>query len=69
MRQYRIGEELIHVTVGAPEWQQSSVAGRINRWKKVDDRFLRVTCRDEPEWILVISAVFKRRGPGEERKR
>ncbi len=47
----------------APEWEEPSVTGRVNRWKRVEDRFLRVTCRDEPDQIVVISAVFKRRGP------
>ncbi len=63
MRWHRISEELVHLTLAAPEWEESSVAGRVNRWKKVEDRFLRVTCRDEPERMMVISAVFKRRGP------
>jgi hypothetical protein len=63
MRWYQIGEDLIHATLRAPDWEEPSVAGRINRWKRVADRFLRVTSREEPDRIVVISAVFKRRPP------
>jgi hypothetical protein len=63
MRWHRISEELVQVTSRAPEWEEPSVAGRVNRWKRVENRFLRVTCRDELERIVVISAVFKSRGP------
>ena len=63
MRWYRISEGLVRETVEAADWEESSAAGRVNRWKRVADRFLRVTCKDEPGRIVVISAVFKRRGP------
>ena len=64
MRWHQIGEDLIHATLQAPDWREASVAGRINRWKRVADRFLRVTFREEPDRIVVISAVFKRKLPG-----
>ena len=63
MRWYRISEELIHETLRGPDWEAPSVRDRINRWKRVEDRFLRVTCRDESEQIVVIPAVFKRKDP------
>ena len=64
-----ISEDLIHEALRAADWEEPSVASRINRWKRVGDRFLRVTCRDELERIMVISAVFKRRGPRGEAER
>jgi hypothetical protein len=63
MRQRRIGADLVHVTVQEPDWKESSVAGRVNRWKRVEGRFLRVTCRDERERVVVISVAFKIRDP------
>jgi hypothetical protein len=36
MRQRRIGDDLVHVTVQEPDWEESSVAGRVNRWKRVE---------------------------------
>jgi hypothetical protein len=64
MRWHQISEDLIHASLRAPDWEEPSVFNRINRWKRVADRFLRVTCREEPDRIVVISAVFKRRPPG-----
>jgi len=63
MRWHEISEELIEQTLRSPEWEEPSVAGRVNRWKRVVDRFLRVTCRVEPGRIVVISGVFKRKAP------
>jgi hypothetical protein len=63
MRWHEIGEELIEQTLEAPDWEEPSVAARVNRWKRIVDRFLRVTRRDEPDRIVVISAVFKRKAP------
>ena len=63
MRWHLISEDLVRETVEAADWEELSAAGRVNRWKKVEGRFLRVTCKDEPGRIVVISAVFKRRGP------
>jgi hypothetical protein len=63
MRWHQVSEGLIRETLQAADWEEPSAAGRINRWKRVADRFLRVTYREEPERIVVTSAVFKRRPP------
>jgi len=63
MRWHRISENLVRETAQVADLEESSAAGRVNRWKKVGDRFLRVTCKDEPGRIVVISAVFKGKGP------
>jgi hypothetical protein len=63
MRWHEISEELIEQTLRAPEWKESTVPDRVNRSRRVVDLVLRVTCRVEPERIVVISAVFKRRAP------
>ncbi len=63
MRGREISEDLTQQTLSAPDWEESSVSGRMNRWKRFGDRFLRVTYREEEERIVVISAVFKRRAP------
>lgn len=49
MRWHRIGEDLVQQTLQAPDWEEPSIANRVNRWKRVGDRFLRVTFNDEPE--------------------
>jgi len=65
MRWHQIGEDLIRETLQTADREEPAAAGRINRWKQVADRFLRVTVREEPDRIVVISAVFKRRPPGQ----
>jgi hypothetical protein len=64
MRWHGVTEDLIRQTLDAPDWEEPTVGGRMNRWRRIADRFLRVTYRDEPDRIVVISAVFKRRPPG-----
>lgn len=65
MRWHRITDVLVEETLPSADWEESSAAGLANRWKRVADRFLRFTCREEAERIVVISAVFKRRPAGE----
>lgn len=65
MRWHRIDEHLIQRALEAPDWEEPSVEGRINRWKRIGERFLRVTYKEEPERIVVISAVIKRTPPRE----
>jgi hypothetical protein len=59
MRWRGIGEDVVRQTLERPEWEESSAMGRINRWKRIADRVLRVTFREEPDGMVVISAVFK----------
>lgn len=69
MRSHGIGEDLIRDTLQAADWEEPLAAGRINRWKQVADRFLRVTMREESDRIVVITAVFKRRPPSKRGER
>ena len=45
-----------------PEFLEPSFEGRINAWKEVSGKFLRVTYKEETDRILVITAVKKRKG-------
>jgi len=63
MRWHRISEELIELTLEAPAWEEQSIGDRMNRRKRVGNRFLRVTFKDEAERTVVITAVFKQRPP------
>lgn len=64
MRWYRITEPAVERCVGSPEWVEQSVAGRVNAWREANDKFLRVTYREEVAAIVIIPAVLKRRPPG-----
>lgn len=63
MRWHGITEDLVAQALERPDWEEASVHGRTNRWKQIGERFLRVTCRESTDWLVVISAVFKRRRP------
>jgi len=60
MRWHRIDDHLVERAVRAASWEESIGAGRINGWIAVGERFLRVTYREEPDRLVVITAVFKR---------
>ena len=64
MRWQRIDERLVEQAVRAATWEESTGSGRINAWIPVGDRFLRVTYREEPDRLVVITAVFKRLSTG-----
>ena len=61
IRMHGITEAEIDSAVEKPDYTEPSVEGRINVWKKIGDRFLRVTYKDEGR-ILVITAVKKNKG-------
>ena len=46
------------------DFTESSVEGRINVWKKSADKFIRVTYKNEPDKIIIITAVKKKKGWG-----
>ena len=62
MRMHGITEAEINSAVEGPDFIEPSVEGRINAWKKIDNKFLRVTYKDDPARILVITAVKKKNG-------
>ena len=59
--------ELVEQTARVPEWEEGSLGSRINRWKRVEGKFLRVTVQEEAERIIVITAALKRTPPPEGR--
>ena len=61
MRMHGITEAEIDSAIERPDFTEPSVEGRINVWKKIGDRFLRVTYKDEGR-ILIITAVKKKKG-------
>jgi hypothetical protein len=44
--------------------RKKSNYGRINAWKRIGDRFLKVSYVEEENEFLIISTVFKRKKPG-----
>lgn len=62
MRMHGITEAEVDSAIERPDFTEPSVEGRVNVWKKVDDKFLRVTFKDEQRRVLIITAVKKKKG-------
>ncbi len=61
MRWRKISEEEIAAVIQNPEFKESS-KNRFNVWKKITDKYLRVTLEEETDSILIITAVKKNKG-------
>jgi len=62
MRMHGISESEIEDAVSDADFTEPSVEGRINVWEKSADKFIRVTCKDEPARMMIITAVKKKKG-------
>jgi hypothetical protein len=62
-RWHKISDEHIELCVSAPELTERCIYGRINAWKRIGDRFLKVSYIEEENEFLIISTVFKRKMP------
>ena len=62
MRMHEITEAEVAAALEKPDFSEPSVEDRVNAWKKTGEKFLRVTYKDEPARILVVTAVKKKKG-------
>ena len=62
MRLYDISDAEVELAIQHPEYLEHSREGRLNAWKELSGRFLRVTYNEEENGLIIISAVRKRRG-------
>ena len=61
MRWRGISQKDVEVCLEAPEKVESGSHGKINAWHKSGSKFLRVTYREDGDYIVVITAVLKKR--------
>ncbi len=62
MRWHRISEIEVESTIKTPDFLEPSLENRSNAWKKISNKYLRVTFKEESDRVLVISAVKKNKG-------
>ena len=62
MRSHKITNAEIESALKEPDFIDVTSAGRVNGWKKVAEKYLRVTYKQESDKILVITAVKKKKG-------
>ncbi len=59
MKWRKISEEEALSVINEPDSNEVSIKGRINLYKKMGQRYLKVTYKEFPEEILIISVVDK----------
>ena len=62
MKWRRISEKEVYLTLENPDKIEESIKGRINAYKIIDQRHIKVTYKKISEEILVISVVDKSKG-------
>ncbi len=62
MKWRRISEEEVFLTLKVPDKIEESIKGRINAYKYIGQRYIKVTYKKFSEEILVISVVDKSKG-------
>ena len=61
MKEREIKEEEAKITIKEPEYIDPSIKGRTNAFKYIGGRFLRVTFKEEPDYILVITVTMRKK--------
>ncbi|GAX61164.1 dihydroxyacid dehydratase/phosphogluconate dehydratase [Candidatus Scalindua japonica] len=59
MKWRRIPEEEVKLILDKPDKTEQSIKGRINVYKTIGTRYLKVTFKEFPDEILIISVVDK----------
>ncbi len=61
MKERSVKEEEAEITLREPEYIEPSIKRRINVFKFINNRFLRVTFKEESEQILVITVTMRKK--------
>lgn len=59
MKWRRVSEAQVLAVLNNPDRKEESIESRLNAYKLVDDRFLKVTYAEEAEDIVVITVIEK----------
>ena len=62
MKWRKISEEEVRLTMSNPDKMETSIKGRINVYKIIGKKYIKVTYKEQPCEILVISVVDKSKG-------
>ncbi|MEW6003524.1 MAG: hypothetical protein AB1638_12885, partial [Nitrospirota bacterium] len=55
----KISEDEVNLTLSSPDKTEQSIKGRINIYKAIGTRYIKVTYKEFADEILVISVVDK----------
>ncbi len=59
MKWRKISEEEVNLTLNNPDKVEQSIRGRINVYKVIGERYIKVTYKEFSEEVLIISVVDK----------
>lgn len=59
MKWRKITEDEVKIVLAEPEKIETTEKGRLNAFKSVNERYLKVTYKEFPDHILVITAMDK----------
>lgn len=59
MKWRKISEEEVNLTLNNPDKVEQSIRGRINVYKVIGERYIKVTYKEFSEEVLIISIVDK----------
>jgi len=59
---HRITEAEIESSIDNSDFIEPSSEGKLNAWKRVSGKYLRVTFKEEAGKVLIITAVKKKKG-------
>lgn len=62
MRLHRITEAEIESAIDNSDFIEPSSEGKLNAWKRVSEKYLRVTFKEKAGKVLIITAVKKKKG-------
>ena len=66
MKDRSVNEDETELTLEKPDSVENSVKGRWNAFKFVNGRYLRVTYKDEPDNILIVTVTVRKKPFGGE---
>ena len=63
MRKFGISSNIVKQVLKNPDLLEPSIKGRKNIWRKVQDKYYRVTCFEESNRIVVVTVTPKEKIP------
>ena len=61
MKDRHVIDDEVESAIEDADFLEKSIKGRLNAFKFINGRYLRVTCKEEPDHILVITVTIRKK--------
>lgn len=61
IKERQVTEEEVNIAIHTPDYTEPSIKDRKNAYKFTGNRFLRVTYKEENDYILIITVTVRKR--------